>query len=59
MLTKVGEIKGYDIFYDSDRKRFYLRDDAGNDLTSADSQEELEIQAAKISKASHKMPIRS
>lgn len=57
METKIGEVKGYTIFYDSTVKEFRLRDALGEEVGSGKTQDAVEEQAKKLSKQAYKFPI--
>lgn len=57
METKIGRAKNYDMFYDSNRKLFILRDDAGEEVATGLTQVELEKQADKLAKQKFTFPI--
>ncbi|MBU1082469.1 MAG: hypothetical protein KKB59_18430 [Spirochaetes bacterium] len=57
METKIGEVKGYTIVYDSRDRLFCLRDKDGADVGSGATQEEVEKKADVLAKQSFKFPI--
>jgi len=59
MSTKIGNTKGFDIFYDSILQRFELWDPLGNVVTTADTQKEAEKKAAVLAKTAGSFPIKA
>lgn len=57
METKLGEVKGYTITYDTRDKLFRLKNKNGDEVGSGKSQDDVELKAEKLSKQPFKFPI--
>ena len=57
MTTKVGDIRGYGINYDSRSKKFTLTDSNGDQVGEGKTQDEVEAQAEKLAKTQFPFPI--
>lgn len=57
METKIGEVKGYTITYDSRDKLFHLKDAEDEEVGSGKTQDEVEAQADKLIKQGFAFPI--
>lgn len=55
--TKIGEIRGYSMYYDPGSRRFSLEDSDGNEVATALTQDHLEEKAKKLSKKQHNLPL--
>jgi len=55
--TKIGEIRGYSMYYDPGTRRFNLHDSDGNQVADAATQDQLEEKAKRLSKKKHKLPM--
>jgi len=55
--TKIGEIRGYSMYYDPGTRRFYLKDSDGNQVAEAATQDQLEDKAKRLSKKKYKLPM--
>jgi len=56
-VVKIQDKDGYGVFYDPERKLFYLEDAEGNEVVSELTQERLEAEIPKITKQAFKLPI--
>lgn len=59
MATIITEVKGYTITYDSNSRLFYLVNSDGEDAGFGKTQDEVEAQADKLSKAEFTFPIQA
>lgn len=57
METKIGEVKGYAIVYDTHDKLFHLRNSDNEEVGSGKTQEDVEKLADKMAKQSYQFPI--
>lgn len=57
METKIAEVQGYTVVYDSYDREFHLRDSGGDRVGSGKTQEEVEAQAEKLNKQQFAFPI--
>ena len=57
METRIGEVKGYSIYYDTRDKLFRLKDGEGNEVGKGKTQDEVEKQADKLAKMAFTFPI--
>jgi hypothetical protein len=55
--VKVGSRDGYDTFYDPSSKKFRLRDSAGNEVASGDTQDEIDREIGQLVKNALKLPV--
>lgn len=56
-MIKVGTTKGFEIYYDENRKLFLLQDAEGNEVASGATQDDVESKAKKLSTQNFKFPI--
>jgi hypothetical protein len=55
--VKIQDKNGYSVFYDPERKLFYLEDAEGNEVGSASTQDKVEALIPEITKLAFKLPI--